>query len=199
MILCTCHIVLCVFVFLKQTCGEKVSKLSLVDLAGSERAAKTGAAGERLKEGSNINKCVQTITTDYFFWWLFYICSRFSSNSWSWLSFSWGPLLFCCILSFNTPSLSPVSPTSCCVSPTVFLRRSLSTLGLVISALADQGAGKNKNKFVPYRDSVLTWLLKVQRKQWWPLWEQERHLIGAGQRVACTATFFSAHVSTGTI
>ncbi|XP_030205986.1 kinesin-like protein KIF13B, partial [Gadus morhua] len=75
------------------TQGEKVSKLSLVDLAGSERAAKTGAAGERLKEGSNIN-------------------------------------------------------------------RSLSTLGLVISALAEQGAGKNKNKFVPYRDSVLTWLLK---------------------------------------
>ncbi|KAM6992605.1 kinesin-like protein KIF13B isoform 2-T2 [Tautogolabrus adspersus] len=73
------------------TSGEKVSKLSLVDLAGSERAAKTGAAGERLKEGSNINK-------------------------------------------------------------------SLSTLGLVISALADQG--KNRNKFVPYRDSVLTWLLK---------------------------------------
>uniref|UniRef100_A0A7N9ALR7 Kinesin-like protein n=1 Tax=Mastacembelus armatus TaxID=205130 RepID=A0A7N9ALR7_9TELE len=75
------------------TTGEKVSKLSLVDLAGSERATKTGAAGERLKEGSNINK-------------------------------------------------------------------SLSTLGLVISALADQGAGTNKSKFVPYRDSVLTWLLK---------------------------------------
>ncbi|XP_028252775.1 kinesin-like protein KIF13B isoform X2 [Parambassis ranga] len=75
------------------TSGEKVSKLGLVDLAGSERAAKTGAAGERLKEGSNINK-------------------------------------------------------------------SLSTLGLVISALADQGVGKNKSKFVPYRDSVLTWLLK---------------------------------------
>ncbi|XP_016110547.1 kinesin-like protein KIF13A, partial [Sinocyclocheilus grahami] len=35
--------------------GEKVSKISLVDLAGSERASKTGAAGERLKEGSNIN------------------------------------------------------------------------------------------------------------------------------------------------
>lgn len=42
-----------------QTRGEKVSKLSLVDLAGSERAVKTGAAGERLKEGSNINKCVK--------------------------------------------------------------------------------------------------------------------------------------------
>ena len=36
--------------------GEKVSKVSLVDLAGSERANKTGAVGERLKEGSNINK-----------------------------------------------------------------------------------------------------------------------------------------------
>lgn len=51
-----------------QTSGEKVSKLSLVDLAGSERAAKTGAAGERLKEGSNINKCVHAclILHDYF-------------------------------------------------------------------------------------------------------------------------------------
>lgn len=39
--------------------------------------------------------------------------------------------------------------------------RSLTTLGLVISALAEQGTAKNKNKFVPYRDSVLTWLLKV--------------------------------------
>uniref|UniRef100_UPI00398F7F6A kinesin-like protein KIF13A isoform X2 n=1 Tax=Pristiophorus japonicus TaxID=55135 RepID=UPI00398F7F6A len=75
------------------TSGEKVSKLSLVDLAGSERVSKTGAAGERLKEGSNINK-------------------------------------------------------------------SLTTLGLVISALADQVGGKGKSKFVPYRDSVLTWLLK---------------------------------------
>ncbi|KAG7276028.1 hypothetical protein CRUP_004425, partial [Coryphaenoides rupestris] len=73
--------------------GEKVSKISLVDLAGSERVSKTGAAGQRLKEGSNINK-------------------------------------------------------------------SLTTLGCVISALADQSAGKGKVKFVPYRDSVLTWLLK---------------------------------------
>ncbi|KAJ8950363.1 hypothetical protein NQ314_007900 [Rhamnusium bicolor] len=74
--------------------GEKVSRMSLVDLAGSERAVKTGAVGERLKEGSNINK-------------------------------------------------------------------SLTTLGLVISKLADQSSrSKNKDKFVPYRDSVLTWLLK---------------------------------------
>ncbi len=58
-----------------QTSGEKVSKLSLVDLAGSERAAKTGAAGERLKEGSNINKCVQPwlILHDAFLF-VFFIC-----------------------------------------------------------------------------------------------------------------------------
>lgn len=48
--------------------------------------------------------------------------------------------------------------------------RSLTTLGLVISALADQGAGKSKNKFVPYRDSVLTWLLKVSCLQP-PFWD----------------------------
>ena len=36
--------------------SETLSKIHLVDLAGSERANKTGAAGERLKEGSNINK-----------------------------------------------------------------------------------------------------------------------------------------------
>lgn len=68
-------------------------------MAGSERANSTGATGQRLKEGANINK-------------------------------------------------------------------SLTTLGKVISALAvaSQADGKKKGKkaddFVPYRDSVLTWLLK---------------------------------------
>lgn len=40
------------------------------------------------------------------------------------------------------------------------INRSLSTLGRVISALADQSSGKKKKVNVPYRDSVLTWLLK---------------------------------------
>ncbi|KAG6873983.1 hypothetical protein C0995_007939 [Termitomyces sp. Mi166 len=80
---------------------EKVSRINLVDLAGSERANSTGATGQRLKEGANINK-------------------------------------------------------------------SLTTLGKVISALAmasqaDHGKKGKKGKaeeFIPYRDSVLTWLLK---------------------------------------
>ncbi|XP_071477989.1 kinesin-like protein KIF16B [Diadema antillarum] len=80
--------------------SETVSKINLVDLAGSERANATGATGERLKEGANINK-------------------------------------------------------------------SLVTLGNVISALADAsntvtspGGNRKKSLFIPYRDSVLTWLLK---------------------------------------
>ena len=40
--------------------------------------------------------------------------------------------------------------------------RSLVTLGQVISSLADQSGGKGRKAMhVPYRDSVLTWLLKV--------------------------------------
>lgn len=39
------------------------------------------------------------------------------------------------------------------------INRSLSTLGRVIAALADISTGKKKSQ-VPYRDSVLTWLLK---------------------------------------
>ncbi|XP_006815792.2 kinesin-like protein KIF16B [Saccoglossus kowalevskii] len=76
--------------------SETMSKIHLVDLAGSERADATGATGQRLKEGANINK-------------------------------------------------------------------SLVTLGTVISTLAEASShtpGKKKHTFVPYRDSVLTWLLK---------------------------------------
>ncbi|KAI9043454.1 kinesin-3 family protein uncB [Aspergillus affinis] len=76
---------------------ERTARIRLVDLAGSERAKSTEATGQRLREGSNINK-------------------------------------------------------------------SLTTLGRVIAALADPKAGrpgKRKAKdVVPYRDSILTWLLK---------------------------------------
>lgn len=78
---------------------ERSSRIRLVDLAGSERAKATEATGQRLREGSNINK-------------------------------------------------------------------SLTTLGRVIAALADPRsqrsgkAGRGKDMVVPYRDSILTWLLK---------------------------------------
>ncbi|XP_038074690.1 kinesin-like protein KIF16B isoform X2 [Patiria miniata] len=90
--------------FLDDMPSETISKINLVDLAGSERADATGATGDRLKEGANINK-------------------------------------------------------------------SLVTLGNVISALADMSSmvghspmstanRRKSNVFIPYRDSVLTWLLK---------------------------------------
>jgi hypothetical protein len=40
---------------------EKRSNINLVDLAGSERASSTGATGDRLKEGCNINKSLLTL------------------------------------------------------------------------------------------------------------------------------------------
>ena len=72
--------------------SNKTSLISLVDLAGSERIGKTGAEGDRLKEGGHINK-------------------------------------------------------------------SLSALGNVINALAENAKGR-KQVHVPYRNSVLTHLLK---------------------------------------
>ena len=77
---------------------ERSSRIRLVDLAGSERAKATEATGQRLREGSNINK-------------------------------------------------------------------SLTTLGRVIAALADpkqqrSGSRNGGSQIVPYRDSILTWLLK---------------------------------------
>lgn len=90
---------------------ERSSRIRLVDLAGSERAKATEATGQRLREGSNINK-------------------------------------------------------------------SLTTLGRVIAALADPKGGTPRkggkggakaargtragsvDQIVPYRDSILTWLLK---------------------------------------
>jgi hypothetical protein len=79
---------------------ERSSRIRLVDLAGSERAKSTEATGQRLREGSNINK-------------------------------------------------------------------SLTTLGRVIAALADpkqqqtpKKRGAQRDAVVPYRDSILTWLLK---------------------------------------
>ncbi|XP_072552491.1 kinesin-like protein KIF1C isoform X3 [Salminus brasiliensis] len=40
------------------------------------------------------------------------------------------------------------------------INKSLTTLGKVISALADMSSKKKRSEFIPYRDSVLTWLLK---------------------------------------
>ena len=40
---------------------ELVSNINFIDLAGSERAESTGATGDRLKEGANINKSLSIL------------------------------------------------------------------------------------------------------------------------------------------
>src|SRR5271170_4374211 len=61
------------------------------------------------------------------------------------------------------------------------INRSLSTLGRVIAALADISTGKKKDGVVPFRDSVLTWLLK--------------DALGGNSRTAIIATISPADVN----
>jgi kinesin family protein 14 len=61
----------------------------------------------------------------------------------------------------------------------VSINRSLLTLGKVITALAENGSGKKKS-FVPYRDSILTWLL--------------RESLGGNSRIMMLATISPANI-----
>mmetsp|Transcript_43542 Transcript_43542/g.100245 ORF Transcript_43542/g.100245 Transcript_43542/m.100245 type:complete len:1309 (+) Transcript_43542:59-3985(+) len=45
----------------QNTANNNFSKMNLVDLAGSERASRTGAQGDTLKEGANINKSLSSL------------------------------------------------------------------------------------------------------------------------------------------
>ena len=108
-----------------------MSKISLVDLAGSERAESTGAKGTRLKEGANINKSLTTLGK---------VISALAEATVGGTSLCF---LFLDLLKLN----------DCIISSTYFQS----------SAAASSSAGGKKKKkadFIPYRDSVLTWLLR---------------------------------------
>lgn len=55
------HCIFCLEIIRKRQKSTTHSKLNLVDLAGSERQAKTQASGDRLKEGSMINKSLSCL------------------------------------------------------------------------------------------------------------------------------------------
>jgi hypothetical protein len=55
------HAILTLHIKKKTQNAELVSQLHLVDLAGSERASSTGAEGDTLMEGANINKSLTTL------------------------------------------------------------------------------------------------------------------------------------------
>ncbi|CAM4707447.1 unnamed protein product [Caretta caretta] len=61
------------------------------------------------------------------------------------------------------------------------INKSLTTLGKVISALAEMQNKKKKSDFIPYRDSVLTWLLKEN--------------LGGNSRTAMIAALSPADIS----
>lgn len=95
---------------------ERMARIRLVDLAGSERAKATEARGQRLREGSNINKSLTTLGR--------VIAALASSDSGT----------------TTTPRA---------------LRGSSVTPG---GATSPRKAATKE--IVPYRDSILTWLLK---------------------------------------
>lgn len=102
---------------------EKTSRIRLVDLAGSERATSTGATGQRLREGSNINKSLTTLGR---------VIAALADSS----------------------SESSPSPTSTNGRTSPVKRKSPN------SPTANAVGGGNGDSIIPYRDSVLTWLLK---------------------------------------
>jgi len=53
-----------------------------------------------------------------------------------------------------------IVPFDVCIQEAANINKSLTTLGKVIHALAEPGSSSSKKKFVPYRESVLTWILK---------------------------------------
>lgn len=126
---------------------ETVSKIHLVDLAGSERADATGATGVRLKEGGNINKSLVTL-----------------GNVISALGKSLGFIL----VSFLIITLLFIfTDTSRGLTHTVFENEWKYVwfffyfhVTADLSQDATNPLSKKKQVFVPYRDSVLTWLLK---------------------------------------
>ena len=143
--------------------SETVSKIHLVDLAGSERADATGATGVRLKEGGNINKSLVTLGN---------VISALGRVT-----------LVSCLLSFSmlhsgmkSLGLMFVLQTRVIASrffEAKFKKKKKKPLIIVfafphlfflpaadLSQDASNPLVKKKQVFVPYRDSVLTWLLK---------------------------------------
>lgn len=144
--------------------SETVSKIHLVDLAGSERADATGATGVRLKEGGNINKSLVTLGN------VISALGRFTLVS---------CLLSLSVLHSGMKSLGLMLVLQTRVIASRFFearfKRKKNKKPLIIvvafphlfflpaADLSQDAANplvKKKQVFVPYRDSVLTWLLK---------------------------------------
>ncbi|GBP28430.1 Kinesin-like protein KIF1B [Eumeta japonica] len=136
--------------------SEKVSKISLVDLAGSERADSTGAKGTRLKEGANINKSLTTLGK---------VISALAE------------ILDKRAVVSGTRKSVTVDPKGIRYNPGRWRNNEVAAVEMMATAVSGlppasgrraetprPRASKNKKSkkadFIPYRDSVLTWLLR---------------------------------------
>ncbi|KAJ3282964.1 kinesin-like protein Klp8 [Borealophlyctis nickersoniae] len=117
--------------------SNTVSRICLVDLAGSERADATGATGQRLKEGANINKSLTTLGK---------VISQLAEGSANGGSLGTGANM-----SRRRSDASDHPPSGSSKRSTWSGNGSLSR---------PKKAADQNGVFVPYRDSTLTWLLK---------------------------------------
>ena len=114
---------------------EKMGQLTLVDLAGSERAKTSGCTGMRLKEASNINRSLSTLSD--------------------------------VILALSSSTVSPVSlsPSNSRASSSSSFNKSGGTATTSNTPSTTQECSLRRHadvspRFIPYRNSTLTWLLK---------------------------------------
>ena len=141
---------------------ETVSKIHLVDLAGSERADATGATGVRLKEGGNINKSLVTLgnVISALGGFLLVPCPSYSS----WYCISTKQLCIMFVLqSERIASRFSEAKLEKKLYSFFFVFFFFFFFFLRAADLSQDAANplvKKKQVFVPYRDSVLTWLLK---------------------------------------
>ncbi|CAJ0916996.1 unnamed protein product, partial [Ranitomeya imitator] len=138
-----------------QQIWTQVSKISLVDLAGSERADSTGAKGTRLKEGANINKSLTTLGK---------VISALAEMRAAPARIK--RVIAPSELGTSQQRTLETEPHAALERGTVcdLLERFSVWWAIQKSQLNDSGTNKNKKKkktdFIPYRDSVLTWLLR---------------------------------------
>ncbi|ELU02132.1 hypothetical protein CAPTEDRAFT_196619 [Capitella teleta] len=126
----------------KNAAGEETTKssvINLVDLAGSERSESTGATGDRLKEGAAINTSLSALGN---------VIAALAEKS-------EGKNVRG---TFHCERASNTGASGSRLKEGAAINTSLSALGNCIAALADQGTGKKSR--VPFRDSMLTKLLK---------------------------------------
>ncbi len=124
---------------------EVVSKINLVDLAGSERVEMSGVTGINFKEAININKSLSTLGL---------VISKLASHSQA-------KLMAKSKLTANTPIIKPSAKQTALSSGTKSTR--LSTTSPIKSSIRESPKeikDKSISEHVPYRDSVLTWILK---------------------------------------